>query len=157
MHLLFTLLFNPASLIVYALVAAAFVAVWFILGPVRFWLIAKNWKTWALILGACAIVSYSNMAARVDKAEDKVEQVEIIDEAKDDNAVITANRNTQRQTRNTERARQQEAITNAAPGQELDDLLDEIARQEGRTAPGGGKPAPEPERVRDGPDGVVLP
>jgi hypothetical protein len=155
--LLFTLIFNPASLIVYGLVALALAGVWFGLGPARFWAIVKNWKTWAVILVVSAVVSYADMSKQVDDLKEDVAVVEHHDDAKQDVIDVLENDSRRQTRRQTDHTRQQEAIADAPQGQELDALLDEIARQQGRAVDGGGSPSPEPERVRDRPDGVVHP
>ena len=154
---LFKLLFNPTALLVWLAFAGLMAAVWFMFGPVRFWEMLRSWKTWAIVAAVAFGLSYASLDRKVEDLTEQVETQQHHSDAKDDVIDVLDNRARRADRARENQSRQQEAIADAEPGQELDALLDEIARQQGDPLHRGGGAAAQPERVRNDADGVVLP
>lgn len=150
------LLTNPAVLGVVLAVIALLTGLWFLGGPVMFYKFVSNTKTWLVVAVIAGIFGYSHMQTKLAKAEQKIEQAASHDRAKGDSNDVVLDNKVQKGKRAAQKARHQEVIHNADPGEEIDDLLDEIARDQGvpDARPGDGKPVPG--SVPDG-SGRILP
>ncbi|AFU86584.1 membrane protein [Caulobacter phage CcrRogue] len=140
-------LMNPAVMGVLFITIAALTGLWFLGGPALFWKVLRDARLWLLVAVAAVVFGYAHLQAKLDKTEQRLEQVEQQKQAHDDGQEVVKNNIKKQVKRAQQGAKYQEVIHNAPTGEKLDALLDEFARDQG-------VPDPRPSAAQPVPDGV---
>lgn len=158
LHLAWVFATNPAVLIVAGVVVATLVGLWFLGGPVLFYKVLTNTKVWLGVAVIAVVLAFSNLTKQVEQAKAAAEAAKSHQQAQTDSDDVVQDNVKKKRARQAQTHRLQEAIDHAKPGDELDSLLDQIAREGGAVdrPPVPVLPDHRPERLRDGP-GKILP
>lgn len=149
-------LMNPAVMGVLFVTIAALAGLWLLGGPALFWKVLRDARLWLLVAVAAVVFGYAHLQTKLEKTEQRLEQVEQQEQAHDDGQEVVKNNIKKQVKRAQQGAKYQEVIRNAPTGEKLDALLDEFAREQGVSDPAPVHAEPVPGGVRDGP-GRILP
>lgn len=155
---LLALLFNPAALIVAALVCASLAILWFAGGPVMFWKVLRDVRLWLLVLFVAMFVTIGNLRGEVTDLKEEVRTERVQGDATED-AQATVESHVRRQRRQEDQNRRiDDAVTQAPEGEKFDAFLDQVAREQ--AAEDADRPRAEREPADDGvrkQPGAVVP
>lgn len=125
-----SLFFNIPMLIAILALAAVAAGIYFTLGPVKLIQIALNWKTWLVVAGIFGGIALWHSAHTIKDQQTQIDTAAvIIDSGKDSQAVITTHVQ-KKEKRQVQQNTEQAVIDQAPVGEELDALMDEIAREQ---------------------------
>ncbi|AFU87272.1 membrane protein [Caulobacter virus Magneto] len=147
---------NPAVMGVVFAAIAALTGLWLLGGPVLFWKVVRDARLWLVVACAAVIFGYAHLQTKLEKAEQRLEEIADQKQAHDDGQEVVKNNIKKQVKRAKQAAKYQEVIHDAPTGEKLDALLDEFARDQGGAAPVPGDAQPDPGGVSNRP-GRVLP
>ncbi|SRR6266567_1409664 len=125
-----SLFFNIPMLIAVLALAAVAAGIYFTLGPVKLIQIALNWKTWLVVAAIFGGIALWHSSTKIAEQQTQIDTAAvIIDSGKDSQAVITTHVQ-KKEKRQVQQNTEQAVIDQAPVGEELDALMDEIAREQ---------------------------
>lgn len=151
------LLFNPAALIVVALVVAGLAILWFAGGPVMFWKVLRDVRLWLAVVFVAMFVTIGNLKDEVTDLKEEVRTEQVQGDATQD-AQATVEGHVRRQRAQADQNQRIDDAVDAAPeGEKFDAFLDQVAREQAAEAADRPRAQPEPadDGVRKQPGAVV--
>lgn len=127
---LIPLLFNVPMLIGVGLVALAAVAIGLIEGWPRLILDALNWRYWVGIAAFLGIIAFVNAGQTINQLKQENVVVKEDNTAKGDSLAVITDLGKKKDGRHKQADQMQNAINQAPVGDQVDALMDEIAREQ---------------------------
>lgn len=125
-----SLFFNVPVLIALLVLAAAAAGIYFTLGPAKLVQIALDARTWLVVGGVFVYLTLQDTAKTIEAQQQKIETAKIAETAGNDSQAVVTGVMEKQEEREVAEQELQAAIDKAAPGDEVDALMDEIARQQ---------------------------
>lgn len=129
MYSLLWLFLNWKVLVAIFGAALAAAGVYFVKGPKRLMEIVLDARTWVIVGGILLYLTLLNSAETIREQTLQIETQKIAETAGEDSEAVVENVRKEEEERQVQEEREQAAIDNAEPGDELDALLDEIYRE----------------------------
>lgn len=142
MGTLFTIigvLFNVWTLVLIAVLLAAAAAIYFlpppVWGPAKLLKIVLNPATWLGIAGALILIYMTHATKVIEQQKQEIHQQAVVQTSTDDGAAVLTDNTTKKTAATQKSTRLQHAIDTAKPGDEEDEVLDQIAREQHSSVP----------------------
>jgi len=125
-----SLFINIPMLLVILGIAAIAAIIYFTLGPVRLIALALDWRIWIAVAAVVVLVALYNSSKTIEAQQQEIATAVVVEQASTDTATVVTRVIRKKQTRQVQAAQEQAVIDAAPVGEELDDLMDEIAREQ---------------------------
>lgn len=127
--ILFALLFNPNSFMVYAVLIALALGIYFTMGLPKLIKIATDIRVWFAIGGILAVLAFAHMEKRNQDLETQIKAAAAQAQSTEDGAAVIETRQRQQAGRRAQTQRIDDAIRTAPTGGAQDAALDAIAAE----------------------------
>lgn len=125
-----SLFFNIPMLLVVLGIIAVVVIIYFTLGPVTLVKIVLDWRVWVIVGGIVLLVALWHSSTKIEAQKVQIDTAAVVQDASTDTLAVVTHITKQKQVRKVSEDHAQAVIDSAKHGDELDALMDEIAREQ---------------------------